>query len=180
VGGARIEHDGGRVTLFSVRDVIAWDAGVRARAILNPESWNLILQPVRLTSGKSYPYGFGWFLEVRNGQPFRHHGGAWQGFKTQFSRFIGEDLSVIVLANLAQAIPTRFADGIAEIMNRNLAAPVLHPIDDREPTVTARLARLLAMHSRESSTRPNLHTSVPGSFRRAQKQSRSSCATWDL
>lgn len=128
---------------FSVRDVIAWDAGVRARAILRPENWNLILQPVRLTSGKTYPYGFGWVLDDRNGQPLQHHGGAWQGFKTQFSRFIGEDLSVIVLANLAQAMPERFADGIAEIMNPKLAAPVRRPIDDRELRVTARLSRLL-------------------------------------
>lgn len=127
---------------FSVRDVIAWDAGVRGRAILKPESWNLILQPVRLTSGKTYPYGFGWFLEERSGQPLHQHNGAWQGFETQFSRFIGENLSIIVLANLAQANPARFADGIAQIMNPKLSV-ILRPIDDREPEVTARLARLL-------------------------------------
>jgi len=127
---------------FSVRDVIAWDAGVRARAILKPESWNLILQPVRLTSGKTYPYGFGWQLDERGGQPLQQHGGSWQGFRTQFSRFIGDDLSVIVLANLAQANPERFADGIAAILNPKLAVN-LQPIDDREPEITARLSRLL-------------------------------------
>jgi hypothetical protein len=104
---------------FSVSDLIAWEAGVRRRSVLKPASWDLILQPVRLASGKTYPYGFGWFLEERNGQPLQQHGGAWQGFKTQFSRFVGQDLSIIVLANLAQAIA------------------------DRDPQVTARLARLL-------------------------------------
>jgi hypothetical protein len=103
----------------------------------------VILAPVRLTSGKSYPYGFGWRLDERNGQPLQHHGGSWQGFKTQYSRFIGEDLSVIVLANLAQAVPERFADGIAEIMNPKLALPLLRPIEDREPSVTARLSQFL-------------------------------------
>jgi CubicO group peptidase (beta-lactamase class C family) len=128
---------------FSIGDLIAWDAGVRERAVLKPASWNLILEPVRLASGKTYPYGFGWFLGERNGQPLQGHNGAWQGFRTQFSRFVGEDLSIIVLANLAQANPARFVDGIAEIIRPQLAAPVLRPINDRDPEVTARLARLL-------------------------------------
>ena len=128
---------------LTVRDVIAWDAGVRARAVLKSESWDQILKPVQLNSGKTYPYGFGWGLDERGGQPLQHHGGSWQGFKAQFSRFIGEDLSVIVLANLAQANPARIADGIAEIMSSKLALPVLRPIEDQDPDVTARLARLL-------------------------------------
>ncbi|MDA0706450.1 MAG: serine hydrolase [Proteobacteria bacterium] len=128
---------------FSVRDLIAWDAGVRARAVLKAESWNLILQPVVLKSGKTYPYGFGWFLDERGGQPLHQHGGAWQGFKTQYSRFVGEDISIIVLANLAQADQARFADGIAEIMSPKLAVPVLKAIKDREPQVTAKLSRYL-------------------------------------
>jgi hypothetical protein len=129
--------------LFSVRDLIAWDAAVRRRAVLKPESWSLVLEPVRLASGKPYPYGFGWFLEERGGAPLQQHGGSWQGFKTQYSRFLGEDLSVFVLANLAQTNPARFADGIAAIINPALAVPVPQPIEDREPQVTAKLARLL-------------------------------------
>jgi len=128
---------------FSVNDLIAWDRGVRARAILKPESWNEILQPVHLTSGKTYPYGFGWFLDERAGTPLQEHGGSWQGFKTQFSRFIGDDLSIVVLANLAEARPSRIADGIAAIVNPALAVPPLAPIEDREPQVTARLETLL-------------------------------------
>jgi CubicO group peptidase (beta-lactamase class C family) len=128
---------------FSVPDLIAWDTAVRTRAILKPESWSRILEPVQLNSGKTYPYGFGWALDERGGQPLHQHGGSWQGFRTQYARFIGEDLSIIVLANLAQANPARFADGIAEIMNPKLALPVPRPIEDREPQVTARLTKLL-------------------------------------
>ena len=128
---------------LTVNDLIAWDAAVRRRAILKPDSWRRILAPVKLRSGKSYPYGFGWFLDDRGGQPLQQHGGSWQGFKSQFSRFVGEDLSVIVLANLAQTNPVRIADGIAEIMNPRLRSPVPEPIEDREPQITARLQRLL-------------------------------------
>ena len=128
---------------FSVSDVIKWDAAVRARAILKPESWNRILQPVTLNSGKTWPYGFGWFLDERGGHPLQQHSGSWQGFKTQLSRFIGEDVSIIVLANLAEANPAKFVDGIAEIMSPKLAVPVPRAIVDLEPAVTSRLTRLL-------------------------------------
>jgi CubicO group peptidase (beta-lactamase class C family) len=128
---------------WSVRDLLAWDAAVRRRAILKPESWEQILTPVRLNSGKSYPYGFGWSLDERDHKPLQQHGGAWQGFRTQLSRFVEDDLSIVVLANLAQADPSRFVDGIAAIINPALAAPLPAPIDDVEPQVAVRLRRLL-------------------------------------
>jgi CubicO group peptidase (beta-lactamase class C family) len=128
---------------FSLRDLIAWDAGVRARAILKPESWTQILTPVTLTSGKTYPYGFGWFLDERGGSPLQQHSGSWQGFKSQFSRFLGDDLSVVVLANLAQANPARIADGVAAIVDPALAVPPLAPIEDRDPQMTSRAAQFL-------------------------------------
>lgn len=128
---------------LSIRDLIAWDAGLRAHAVLRPESWRQLLEPARLNSGNRYPYGFGWFLDERGGQPLQWHGGSWQGFQTQLSRFIGEDLTVVVLANLQQASPVRIADEIAAIINPRLALPVPTPIADREPAVTERARHLL-------------------------------------
>jgi CubicO group peptidase (beta-lactamase class C family) len=128
---------------FSLRDLIAWDAGVRARRILKPDSWRVILEAVHLNSGKTYPYGFGWRLDERGGQRVEQHSGSWQGFRTHYARFLGDDLSIIVLANLAQASPARFVDGIAAIMNPRLALQPRKPIDDREPQVTTRIVRLI-------------------------------------
>jgi N-acyl-D-amino-acid deacylase len=128
---------------WSVRDLLAWDAAVRRRAILKPESWEQILTPVRLNSGKSYPYGFGWSLDERAHKPLQQHAGSWQGFKTQLSRFLGDDLSIVVLANLAQADPSRFVDGIAAIVNPALTVPQPAPIDEVEPQVTDTLRHLL-------------------------------------
>jgi len=107
---------------WSLKDLLAWDAAVKRRAVLKEESWHEVLSPARLNSGKTYPYGMGWFLDERGGKPLQSHGGAWQGFKTQFSRFLGDDLDIIVLANLAEAKPARLVDGIAAIFNPSLAA----------------------------------------------------------
>ncbi|HEU4786823.1 MAG TPA: serine hydrolase [Gemmatimonadaceae bacterium] len=129
--------------LWSIRDLLAWDAAVRRRAILKPESWEQILTPVRLNSGKSFPYGFGWSLDERDHKPLQQHGGSWQGFKTQYSRFLGDDLSIMVLANLAEADPSRFVDSIAAVVNPALAVRPPSPIEDAEPQVAVRLRRLL-------------------------------------
>jgi len=127
---------------FSLLDVIAWDAGVRQRKILKAESWQQIFTPVTLKSGKSYPYGFGWDIEERAGQLVHEHGGSWQGFKTHIVRFLRDDLSIIVLANLREADPEVIVDGIAEIMNPAQARPTLSAIDDKKANVTARLRQL--------------------------------------
>src|SRR5690242_14151123 len=128
---------------WSVRDLVAWDTAVKRRAILKPESWSQILTPVRLTSGKTYPYGMGWSIEERGGKPLQEHGGSWQGFRTQLSRFIGDSLDIIVLANSAEADPARIADGIAAIIHPDLAIPKARPIADAEPQITTRIGRLL-------------------------------------
>ncbi len=148
---------------FSIRDLIAWDAGVRGRKVLREESWKQILEPVTLTSGRPYPYGFGWGIEERGGKPLHEHGGSWQGFKTNFARFLGDDLSIIVLANLAQADPVAFSDGIAAMLNPALAVPKPKPIEDREPRVTEAILRLLGQ-VREGTLAPEQFAYVRAGF----------------
>ena len=138
---------------LSLRDMIAWDKGLRAGAILKPASWAQVNAPVKLKSGKAYPYGFGWSVDTLNGSIRLHHGGSWQGFKTYISRYLGEDLTIIVLANLAQSDPGRFVDGIAGILAPSLAPPELKPIPDTEPEVRARLDGLLRL-AREGRLSP--------------------------
>jgi CubicO group peptidase (beta-lactamase class C family) len=106
---------------LSVQDLIAWDKGLRSGAILDSKSWAQVYDPVRLSSGDAYPYGFGWFVDTVNGNRLLHHSGAWQGFRAKISRYLGEDLTIIVLANLAEADPARFVDGIAGVFDPALA-----------------------------------------------------------
>ena len=129
---------------LSLRDYIAWDRGLRQGALLKPESWALVYTPVRLASGRTYPYGFGWSIDSSSGAPWYHHGGAWQGFCTYISRYVGEGITIVVLANMAGTDTARFVDGVAQILDDRLAMiePV-KPIPDNEPDVTARVKNLL-------------------------------------
>lgn len=129
---------------FSLRDLVAWERAVRTGAVMKADSWARVFEPVRLTSGRPYPYGMGWAVDTVGGQPVRQHGGSWQGFKTQLSRYLGDDMTVIVLANASQADPGRFVDSIAAIYNPALARPKPTPITDRDPAIAERLKVLLA------------------------------------
>jgi CubicO group peptidase (beta-lactamase class C family) len=129
---------------FSVLDLIAWERALRSGAILKQESWREMYGPVRLNSGRTYPYGFGWNIEHVAGRRVRQHTGSWQGFKAQFRRYVDEDLTIILLANLAQARTGPIVDGIAAVVDPSLAAPAAAPLPDAEPEVTGRLRRLLA------------------------------------
>jgi CubicO group peptidase (beta-lactamase class C family) len=129
---------------LSLQDYIAWDRGLRAKALLAPASWATIYDPVRLTSGNPYPYGFGWSIDSVAGSPRIHHGGAWQGFQTYISRYLGDDLTIVALANLSGSQPVAIVDGIAAIFDPALVAKAPAPIADREPATRARLEAVLA------------------------------------
>ena len=129
---------------FSIRDLIAWDRAIREGKILRPESWKTILTQTTLTSGRRYPYGFGWSVDSVGGQLVNQHGGSWQGFKTYLARYLGDDMTVIVLANLAETNPGRIAERVAGVFDPKIVRAPLRPIADTEPGVTARVQELLA------------------------------------
>jgi CubicO group peptidase (beta-lactamase class C family) len=109
---------------LSLLDLVAWDRGLRARAVLKPASWAEVFTPATLRDGTRTQYGFGWRLFEAAGQKVERHAGAWQGFKTEIARFLGSDLTVIVLCNLAQAEPARFTDALAALVDPALAKPM--------------------------------------------------------
>jgi CubicO group peptidase (beta-lactamase class C family) len=128
---------------LSLRDLIAWDTGVRERKVLKPESWEMVLSPVALNSGKTYPYGFGWSVDRINGRRVEAHGGSWQGFQTFIGRFPDDELSVIVLTNLAQAEPVEIAEKIVGLFDPSLVPAPLKPIEDTNPAMQARVRQLI-------------------------------------
>src|SRR5579862_559451 len=105
---------------LSIRDYIAWDRGLRAQAILNERSWAEVYRPVSLKDGKLHAYGFGWGVEQWHERPWYHHSGSWQGFKTEISRYLADDLTIVVLTNLAESSPAHFVDGIAALLDPSL------------------------------------------------------------
>jgi CubicO group peptidase (beta-lactamase class C family) len=122
---------------LSVYDMARWDAALYTEELLKKSSLAEMWTPVKLNDGKTFPYGFGWSLNDVRGHHIIEHGGAWQGFKSQISRYVDDKLMVVVFANLAQANPARIAHGVAAVYNPELAPLPPKAIEDKEPEVTA-------------------------------------------
>ncbi|MDZ7651384.1 MAG: serine hydrolase domain-containing protein [Burkholderiaceae bacterium] len=129
---------------LSLQDWLVWEQALRTRVVLRAASWEQVFAPVRLKSGKIYPYGFAWELHDGQGPAWYRHGGSWQGFDDSLpSSRPMPDLSVIVLSNLAEANPMRVARRVAQIYLPELMRPATAARAEQDPLVNARVRALL-------------------------------------
>jgi len=101
----------------NVLDLAKWDAALYTEKLLKSSSFSQMWTPVKLNSGKTYPYGFGWSISDVNGHRLFEHGGSWQGFTMHISRYVDDRLTVVVMTNLdsGHADPSKIAQGVAAI-----------------------------------------------------------------
>ena len=102
---------------FSIVDLAKWDAALYTEKILKRSSLEQMWTVAKLSNGKpnSGSYGFGWAIATKNGHHVVEHEGQWQGFETQISRYVDDQLTVVVLTNLGSAKPDTIADHVATL-----------------------------------------------------------------
>jgi CubicO group peptidase (beta-lactamase class C family) len=107
---------------FTILDLAKWDAALYTEKLLKRSSFDLMWTPAKLKSGEansgrvnSGNYGFGWFIDLRNGHRCIHHDGSWQGFETAIDRYVDDELTVVALTNLASAKPGKISRHVAEM-----------------------------------------------------------------
>ncbi len=97
----------------TVLDMAKWERALHTDALLPQTSRDEMWTPVTLSDGSTYGYGFGWSIGSSPYGGIVEHDGGWQGFATHIVRYIDNGLTVIVLANLADAPATDLAYDIA-------------------------------------------------------------------
>ena len=102
---------------FSILDLAKWDAALYTEKLLKRSSLDQMWTVTKLKNGNpnSGSYGFGWSVLTKNGHRVLDHGGAWQGFRTHISRYTDDKLTVVVLANLAEANPGKVTAHVASL-----------------------------------------------------------------
>jgi len=102
---------------FTILDLAKWDAALYTEKLLKRSSLDLMWTPVKLKNGQANKgnYGFGWFIDERNGHRCIHHDGAWQGFETAIDRYVDDQLTVVALSNLEDAEPGKITERVAEM-----------------------------------------------------------------
>ena len=68
-----------------------------------------------LHPGKPVSYGFGWFLDPYNGHARMWHTGSTMGFRTVIERFLGENLTIIILSNRTDLDPEKLSLQAADL-----------------------------------------------------------------
>jgi CubicO group peptidase (beta-lactamase class C family) len=144
---------------LSVHDLAGWVLGWDAGRVLSAADRAAAWSPVRLNDGGTYPYGFGWELTELRAERRIGHTGAWQGFRTSLQRFPAKDLTVIVLANLAEAHPEAMSLAIAGLLEPSLIPPHrLGPLPSgRPPLPLELLLGRIAADSDSTLLTPGLH-----------------------
>lgn len=105
--------DGGIFT--TVNDLKKWDDAFYKSDILNKAFWDIMTSVGKLNSGEELDYASGLGVDTYNGLKVILHGGAFVGYRAEMIRFPEQKFSVILLANRADANPTRMAYGVADI-----------------------------------------------------------------
>jgi len=149
---------------LSLQDWLVWERALRKRSVLKATSWEAVFTPVRLNSGKTYPYGFGWELQDARGPARYSHTGQWQGFTTAYLHAVDADLTVIVLGNLADGHPMKIAERLAQTYAPELRRTAMATPTPPDPALLARVRGLL-----ETTQAGTLHESAfeflgPGFF----------------
>ncbi|HLY40749.1 MAG TPA: serine hydrolase domain-containing protein [Terracidiphilus sp.] len=132
---------------FNVLDLAKWDASLYTTQLLKQSSLDRIWTVYPLNDGKPNPagYGFAWFIGDQNQHKRIEHGGAWQGFTCDISRYPDDNLTVVVLTNLdaGHSNPGLIAHVIAGMVVPPLMPARLAAIPDNDPAIAAKVARLL-------------------------------------
>lgn len=109
--------------LSTSTDMILWDKVLsEKKIILQKEDWELLSQPFIRTSdkpeSKAY-YGFGWIIDEFNGRKMVMHGGANTGFRSYYTRFVNDGLSIIIMTNTDEANPAAIVRALSDHYFRN-------------------------------------------------------------
>ncbi len=106
----------------SLDDLARWDRALRDHTLLSEAEMQPALTavspadgPAKTPEGQTLSYGFGWFLDPYAGHRRMFHDGSTVGFRTTIQRFPDNNLTIIVLANRADADPQALALKVADL-----------------------------------------------------------------
>ncbi len=145
---------------FNVLDLAKWDEALYGTRLLKQSSLDRIWTVFPLNDGKPNPagYGFAWMIGDQNGHKRIAHGGAWQGFTCDISRYPDDGLTVVVLTNLdaGHSQPALISHVVAGMAVAALAPHRLGTIADDQPETAATVKKLLDQIAAGEDIRPQV------------------------
>jgi CubicO group peptidase (beta-lactamase class C family) len=135
---------GGAELVSTAADLARWNVALDRRKILRSSSYDEMWKSWTTAGGGSF--GLGWFLGQARGRDTVWFSGGTPGSAPDFTRFVDDKLTVIVLANTDKMDSQAMAVNLAQFF-----LPPPHSIEDNNPGLTQKLQRSLT----ELAARPN-------------------------
>ncbi len=102
----------------TIEDLYKWTLALNTGKLLSQESLNLMYSKGETLSGRKIPYGFGFRIDT-DGQKSIYHHGKWNGFRTGLTKYIDDDLVVIVLEHTSYNSIKSLNGKIRKIVSEN-------------------------------------------------------------
>lgn len=80
----------------TIGDLFQWTLALNSEKLLTKASLDLMYKKGETVKGREVPYGFGFRIDTDNQNSIYHHG-KWNGFRTALTKYVEEDLVVIIL-----------------------------------------------------------------------------------
>jgi D-alanyl-D-alanine carboxypeptidase len=106
--------------LSTIQDLAKWETAMNGDTVLTTAERALMWTAVRLNDGSTKDYGLGWEVNKVGTHRQIRHGGSMPGFRTDYSRYPDDGVTVITLGNTGSALVERVSDGIAALQIEGL------------------------------------------------------------
>ncbi|GIL38784.1 serine hydrolase domain-containing protein [Roseiterribacter gracilis] len=103
---------------MTASDLARWDISLINRSLLQPASYDAMLTPTKLASGKDTNYGLGIGVNTVNGRKVISHGGEVTGFLTENAIYPDDKAAIVVMVNsdAAGGPQARIAERLASLV----------------------------------------------------------------
>ncbi|MCO4821560.1 MAG: beta-lactamase family protein [Flavobacteriaceae bacterium] len=105
----------------TIEDLYKWTIGLNSEKLLSKESLGLMYSKGKTIYGREVPYGFGFRIDTK-GEKSIYHNGKWNGFSTGLTRYLEDDLVVIVLEHTSYKDMKALNRKIKKIVSENFGA----------------------------------------------------------
>jgi CubicO group peptidase (beta-lactamase class C family) len=85
----------------TVEDLFRWDQALYYGELVSLSTLEKAFKPAHRDLRDNDNYGFGWRINLNDGNRIIYHSGWWNGYKTYFIRKVEEKKTIIVLTNTA-------------------------------------------------------------------------------
>src|SRR5688572_19694582 len=105
----------------SASDLLRWDLALSSGQVLKPDSYDAMIAPRKLSTGKTSNYGCGLQVELRNGDMVLQHTGGVSGF-VSFNAFVPRAKSgLVVLSNTEHISATALRSELFNLLMKDIA-----------------------------------------------------------